>query len=83
MKGAVKLRAAVPGGSVFLAAGTHEEPANVLTEAMVQVRRVGGAVGSEPSAVPAQIAPAAEGLSEMPPSAPLDLPSSNKPERGE
>ena len=45
MKGAVKLRAAVPGGSVFLAAGTHEQPANVLTEAMVQVRRVGGASG--------------------------------------
>jgi NADH-quinone oxidoreductase subunit G len=41
VKGAVKLRAAVPGGSVFLAAGTHEQPANVLTDPMVEVRRVG------------------------------------------
>jgi NADH-quinone oxidoreductase subunit G len=41
VKGAVKLRAAVPGGSVFIAAGTHEQPANVLTEPMVEVRRVG------------------------------------------
>ena len=41
VKGAVKLRAAVPGGSVFLAAGTHDQPANVLTEPMVEVRRVG------------------------------------------
>jgi NADH-quinone oxidoreductase subunit G len=73
VKGPVKLRAAIPGGSVFIAEGTHEQPANALTEAMVEVRRVGGAAGT-PSAVAAQVAPAAEGLSEMPPSAPLDIP---------
>ena len=43
VKGAVKLRAAVPGGSVFIAAGTHEQPANVLTEPMVEVRKAGNA----------------------------------------
>jgi NADH-quinone oxidoreductase subunit G len=74
VKGAVKLRAAVPGGSVFLAEGTHDQPANVLTAAMVEVRRVGAPAQPEPSAVPAQVTPAAEGLSEMPSSAPLDIP---------
>jgi len=39
VKGAVKLRAAVPGGSVFIAAGTHDQPANALTEPMVEVRK--------------------------------------------
>jgi NADH-quinone oxidoreductase subunit G len=74
VRGAVKLRAAVPGGSVFIASGTHEQPANVLTEPMVEVRRVADTAPTrpdvEPSAVAAQIAPAAEGLSEMPASAP-------------
>jgi NADH-quinone oxidoreductase subunit G len=79
VKGAVKLRAAVPGGSVFLAAGTHDQPANVLTDPMVEVRRVGGPLAPEPSAVPAQVTPAAEGLSEMPPSAPLDIPPVGRP----
>ncbi len=46
VRGAVRLRAAVPSGSVFLVEGTHAEPANVLTEPLVQVRRVGG--GSHP-----------------------------------
>jgi NADH-quinone oxidoreductase subunit G len=72
--GAVKLRAAIPGGSVFIAEGTHEQPANALTESLVEVRRVAGPAEPEPSAVPAQVAPAAEGLAEMPPSAPLPLP---------
>jgi NADH-quinone oxidoreductase subunit G len=70
VKGAVKLRAAVPGGTVFLAAGTHEQPANVLTEPMVEVRRVARAGETEASAAAAIAAPAAEGLSEMPSSAP-------------
>jgi hypothetical protein len=38
--GAAKLRAAIPGGSVFLVEGTHEQPANALTESLVEVRRV-------------------------------------------
>ena len=66
----MKLRAAVPGGSVFVAAGTHEQPANVLTEPMVEVRRVARAGDVEPSAAAAIATPAAEGLSEMPASAP-------------
>ena len=74
VQGAVKLRAAIPGGSVFLAEGTHEQPANALTEPLVEIRRVGGPAAAEPSAVPAQVAPAAEGLAEMPPSAPLPIP---------
>jgi NADH-quinone oxidoreductase subunit G len=72
VKGAVRLRAAVPGGSVFLAAGTHEQPANVLTEPMVQVRRLARAGDHEPSAAAAIATPAAEGLSEMPSSAPVN-----------
>jgi NADH-quinone oxidoreductase subunit G len=46
---------------------------------MVEVRRVGGPLAPEPSAVPAQVTPAAEGLSEMPPSAPLDIPPVGRP----
>jgi NADH-quinone oxidoreductase subunit G len=74
IQGAVKLRAAVPAGSVFVAEGVHGQPANRLTEPLVVVRRVAGAPAPEPTAVPAQVAPAAEGLAEMPPSAPLPLP---------
>jgi NADH-quinone oxidoreductase subunit G len=74
VKGAVKLRAAVPAGSVFVAEGVRDEPANVLTDALVTVRRVAGPAAAEPSAVPAQVAPAAEGMAEMPPSAPLPIP---------
>jgi NADH-quinone oxidoreductase subunit G len=74
VKGAVKLRAAVPAGSVFLAEGVVDEPVNKLTEALVQVRRVAGPAAPEPSGVAVQVAPAAEGLAEMPPSAPLPIP---------
>jgi NADH-quinone oxidoreductase subunit G len=69
----VKLRASIPSGTVFLAEATPEDPANVLTGALVTVERVGPA-GWEPSAVAQQVTPAAEGLSEMPPSAPLPIP---------
>jgi NADH-quinone oxidoreductase subunit G len=74
VEGAVRLRAAIPGGSVFIAEGTHEQPANALTESLVEVRRVAGPAEPEPSAVPAQVAPAVEGLAEAPPSAPLPIP---------
>jgi len=83
VKGAVRLRAAVPGGSVFLAAGTREQPANTLTDAMVEVRRVGAAAEPAATAFAAQVAPAAEGLSEMPPSAPLDIPPAASPGQSE
>jgi NADH-quinone oxidoreductase subunit G len=37
--GAAKLRAAVPAGTVFVAEGVHDAPANLLSEALVEVRR--------------------------------------------
>jgi hypothetical protein len=49
---------------------------------MVEVRRVGAAEAGA-SAVAAQVAPAAEGLAEMPPSAPLDLPPAGAPGQSE
>ncbi len=51
VRGTVRLRASVPGGSVFLVAGTHEEPANRLTEPVVAVQKVG--VTTVPEIVPA------------------------------
>jgi NADH-quinone oxidoreductase subunit G len=83
VRGAVKLRAAVPGGSVFLTEGAADQPANVLTTPMVEIHRVGGPAEAVASAVPAQVAPAAEGLSEMPPSAPLDIPPAGRPGQSE
>jgi NADH-quinone oxidoreductase subunit G len=75
VRASAKLRAAIPAGTVFLAEATQEDPANVLTEPLVRIERVGGArPAHEPSAVPAQVAPSAEGLSEMPPSAALPIP---------
>jgi NADH-quinone oxidoreductase subunit G len=78
VQGAVRLRAAIPSGSVFLAAGTHDQPANALASGLVEVRRVGGTatngarVGGD--SLPAQVTPAAEGLAEAPASAPMDIP---------
>jgi NADH-quinone oxidoreductase subunit G len=74
VQGAVKLRAAVPAGSVFVTEGVPDEPANVLTEPFVRVSRAGGPAEHEPSVVPAQVAPAVEGHAEMPPSAQLPQP---------
>jgi NADH-quinone oxidoreductase subunit G len=45
VRGAARLRAAMPGGSVFLVAGTRDEPANLLTEPLVAVRRAGAEDG--------------------------------------
>ena len=39
VRGAVRLRAAVPAGSVFMAEGVEDEPVNRLTEPLVEVRR--------------------------------------------
>ena len=50
VSGPVRLRAAVPGGSVFLVEGTSEDSANLLTDPFVEVRRVGGPAEPEPSA---------------------------------
>ena len=38
VRGPVRLRAAIPTGSVFLAEGTPDEPSNALTGALVEVR---------------------------------------------
>jgi NADH-quinone oxidoreductase subunit G len=73
VRGAAKLRASVPPGSVFLVEGTHEEPANVLTEPLVEVRPL-GAPAEVPPATPAILTPAGEGYAEARPSAPLDIP---------
>ena len=73
MRGAARLRASVPGGSVFLVAGTHDEPANVLSGPLVEVRPVGGAA-DVPLATPAIETPAGEGFAEAPASAPLNIP---------
>ena len=73
MRANVKLRDAVPAGSVFLAEGTAENNSNVLTHGLVEIHRI-GAGSLDPSAVAAQIQPAVEGHSEMPPSAPLPIP---------
>jgi NADH-quinone oxidoreductase subunit G len=74
VEGPVKLRAAVPGGSVFLSEGTHEQPANLLTERLVEIRRLGAGALPEPSAIPVQVQPAAAGLAEPPASAPQAIP---------
>jgi anaerobic selenocysteine-containing dehydrogenase len=73
VRGAARLRASVPGGSVFLVEGTHEQPANALTDPLVAVRRVGGAA-AEPAATSALVTPAGEGEAEAPASAPLSIP---------
>ena len=73
VRGPVRLRAAVPHGSVFIAEGTPEQPSNVLTEALVELVRVGGPE-LQPGAVAVQVAPAVEGLAEAQPSAPLEIP---------
>jgi NADH-quinone oxidoreductase subunit G len=73
VRGAARLRASVPGGSVFLVEGTHEQPANALTEALVEVRRV-GRDSDQAATTPALVTPAGEGQAEAPPSAPLNIP---------
>jgi len=70
----VRLREAVPAGSVFLAEGTSENNVNVLAAgSLVDVERVGpGPLAA--TTIPIQSQPAVEGLAEMPPSAPLPIP---------
>ncbi|HYM57140.1 MAG TPA: molybdopterin dinucleotide binding domain-containing protein, partial [Solirubrobacteraceae bacterium] len=74
VRGPVRLRTAVPPGSVFLAEATVDEPANALTDALVEIHRLDGPAAPEPSAVAVQSMPTTEGLAEAPPSAPLDIP---------
>jgi NADH-quinone oxidoreductase subunit G len=74
VEGVARVRAAVPPGTIFLLEGTLDSPANLLAEPAVEVRRLSTNGHADGSAVPVLTAPAAEGLAEMPPSAPLDLP---------
>ena len=67
-----RLRAAVPAGSVFLAEGTHEDTANVLTGG--SSRCTGSGRPARADRMPPHSQPAVEGLAEMPPSAPLPIP---------
>ena len=74
VRGPVRLRAAIPSGSVFLAEGTHEDASNVLTERLVAVRRVGSPNSEEAPAIAVASAPAVEGPAALPPPAPLPIP---------
>ncbi len=69
-----KLRAAVPAGSVFLAEGTRENGANLLTGGLVELHRVGAGLARAQRDRRAGRAWPIEGLSEMPASAPLPIP---------
>jgi NADH-quinone oxidoreductase subunit G len=60
VRGAARLRASIPGGSVFLIEGTHEQPANSLGDSVVAVRRVGGVPEHSPAEA-AILTPAGEG----------------------
>jgi NADH-quinone oxidoreductase subunit G len=73
VRAGVRLRESIPAGSVFLAEATLHDAANVLTEPLVELRRVGVRPGHEPSAVAALVDPAAE-RAEMPASAPMEIP---------
>ena len=82
VRGAVRLRAAIPRGTVFLAEGTHEDAANVLTDAARGDRAASAARPSGAGAAAAQVAPAGEGRAEMPPSAPLPIPPTGPSQSG-
>jgi NADH-quinone oxidoreductase subunit G len=77
----VRLRQAVPNGSVFIAEGTPDHPSNVLTDPLVQIVRAGGPE-PQPGAVSIQSTPAVEGLAEAPPSAPLAIPPTGPGQSG-
>jgi anaerobic selenocysteine-containing dehydrogenase len=55
------LRQAVPAGSAFLVEGTHESPANALTEPLITITRHGGPAtpGADADAAPIISTPAA------------------------
>ena len=75
VQGSASLRAAVPAGSVFVVEGTTESPSNVLTEPLVEIRRLPGGPATEvPTGMPVVQQPAVEGLAEAPQSAPLESP---------
>ena len=74
VRGAVRLRDAIPKGTVFLADGTPQEAANALTEPAVEIARVGGPENGTP--------PVSEGVAEMLPSAPLAIPPTGPSQSG-
>ena len=58
---------------MFVVEGTRSQPSNVLTEPLVEVRRVGGVSTALPNAANVVHAPG-EGRAEAPASAPLESP---------
>ena len=76
MRGAVRLRDAIPRGTVFLADGTPQDAANLLTEAAVEIARVGGPENGTPAGS------TTEGAAEMLPSAPLTIPPTGPSQSG-
>ncbi|MDP9385502.1 MAG: molybdopterin-dependent oxidoreductase, partial [Actinomycetota bacterium] len=78
VQGPARLRASLPPGTVFVVEGTAGDPANALTEPLVEVRRVGGATSEIPTGANVIHQPAAEGHAEMlnlaPPESPPGTP---------
>ncbi len=56
--GAAKLRYAIPAGSVFLAEGMSDQPASLLTQAIVEIHRTGVAAAADDMS-PVMVTPAA------------------------
>jgi NADH-quinone oxidoreductase subunit G len=81
IRGPVRLRDAVPSGTVFVAEATGEDAANALTDTVVQIERIGGPETGN-GAVSVQVTPAVEGLAEAPPSAPLEIPPTGPRQSG-
>jgi NADH-quinone oxidoreductase subunit G len=73
-----RLRASVPGGSVFLVEGTDDQPANRLAGPLVEVRRVGAEAQPAAASAAALLTPAGEGHAEAPASAPLIIPPTER-----
>ena len=67
---------------MFLADGTPEQPSNLLTEALVEIERVGGPELSRVGRGGRRSRPAVEGLAEAPPSAPLEIPPTGPSQSG-
>ena len=63
VRGPVRLRAAIPAGSVFVAVGVEDSPGNVLTDATVEVAALAG-VTADP--VPATVGAAGDEQPEPP-----------------
>jgi NADH-quinone oxidoreductase subunit G len=57
VRGAARLRHAIPAGSVFVAEGMPDQPASLLTEPVVEIHRAGGSAATK-EITPVMVAPA-------------------------